>query len=94
MKGLLPDHPFGGQGGDVDIVDTPPLYVRQVVLLYRDIVGGIELFIKNLRETPRLVGLNGTGGSDDNQNFHAETTKRGIPLTRSRTRRAPSLPLR
>lgn len=61
MKDILPDPPLSGQGGDVDIVDAPPLYMRQIVLLSRNIVRFVELFVKHLRETPWLVGLNGAG---------------------------------
>ena len=94
MKGLLPDHPLGGQGGDVYVVDTPPFYVRQVVLLNGDIVGSIEPFIKHLREPPWLVRLDSTGGTDNQNPHHVEATKQRSLLTRSRTRRVPSLPLR
>jgi len=59
MKDLLPDSPLRGQGGDVDIVDTPPPDMRQIVLFNGNIVGLVKFFVKHLRETPRLVGLNG-----------------------------------
>jgi len=57
--GCLPDPPPGGQGGDIDIIDAPPLYMRQIVLPNGSIIGFVKLFVKHLRETPRLVGLNG-----------------------------------
>ena len=34
--------------------------MRQIVFLDGNIEGFVELFVKHLRETPRLVGLNGT----------------------------------
>lgn len=67
MNDLLPDDPLGGYGGDVHIVYAPPPYVRQIVLFDGDVVGFVEFFVKHLRETPRLVGLNSTGRSRYNQ---------------------------
>lgn len=61
---VLPDSPFGGDVGNVEIVDTAPLDVGQVAYDLRLVVGGIKYTVEVFGNSFLLRGSDGAG-----QNF-------------------------
>lgn len=61
---VLPDAPFRGQVGDVEIVDTSPLHVRQVACNESEVVRFIESVVGEPGDSPFLgIGSRAIAGS-------------------------------